>query len=63
MQHSWKMETLQSDIAKIKRLIKEENKAEIKKLSSIFLPEYNLKIVAKLDPWERNTWMNFVGYN
>lgn len=57
------METLQSDIAKIKRLIKEENKAEIKKLSSIFLPEYNLKIVAKLDPWERNTWMNFVGYN
>jgi hypothetical protein len=46
------METLKSDVAKIRRLLKEENKAEIKRL----------KIVAKLDPWERSSWMGIVGY-
>jgi len=56
------METLKSDLVKIRRLLKEENKAEIKRLSSLFLPEYNIKIVAKLDPWERSSWMSIVGY-
>ena len=57
------METLQSDVIKIRKLLKDKNKSKIKKLSEIFLPEYNLKIVAKLDPLERNSWMNIVGYN
>ena len=57
------METLQSDVIKIRKLLKDENRTEIKKLSEMFLPEYNLKIIAKLDPWERSSWMSIVGYN
>jgi len=56
------METLQYDVLKIRRLLKEENKYEVKRLSSLFLPDYNIKIVAKLDPWERSSWMSIIGY-
>lgn len=57
------METLRNDVIKVKRLLMDKNKAEIKRLSEIFIPEYNLKIIAKLDPWERSSWMSIVGYN
>lgn len=56
------METLNSDVLKIRRLLKEENKAEVKRLSNLFLPDYNIKIIEKLDPWERSSWMSIVGY-
>lgn len=56
------METLKSDVKRIKRLIKDENKEEIKKLSTIFLPEYNLKIYIELNGYERHIWLKFNGY-
>lgn len=57
------METLITDVKKVKLLLKAENESELKKMSTLFLPDYNAQILAKLDPFERNQWMRIHGYN
>jgi hypothetical protein len=56
------METFQADLKVIKRLIKLENKQEIKRLSKRFLPEYNARILDGLNLYEKDQWIKF-NYN
>ena len=57
------MENLKTDIRKVKHLLNNNNSAEIKKLSTLFLPNYNAQILAKLDPFEQAQWLKINGYN
>jgi len=57
------MENLKTDIRKVKHLLNNNNTAEIKKLSTLFLPTYNAQILAKLDPFEQAQWLKINGYN
>ncbi len=57
------MTTLESDIKKVKLLLKQENKKELLKISTLFLPEYNVKLLSHLDPIDRNKLMQLLNYN
>ncbi len=53
--------TLQKDIQKVKELLKEDSKIskkKIRKMSALYLPKYNIKILAGLNQWEKDKWMD-----
>lgn len=52
------MITLQSDVKKVKELLKENKNSEIIKMANIFIPEYNAKILSNLNQFERNQFLS-----
>jgi hypothetical protein len=56
------MNTINQDVTKIKSLLSQKNNAEVKKLSDLFIPEYNMKILSKLNPIERVEWLKINNY-
>lgn len=56
------MNTINQDVTKIKSLLSQKNNDEIKRLSQLFIPEYNMKILSKLNPFERIEWLKINNY-
>lgn len=56
------METITTDVRRIKNLLNSNNEKKVKRLSNTFLPEYNVQILSKLDPFEKTQWLKINGY-
>lgn len=57
------MITIQQDIKKVKKLLLDKKQKELRELSNLLTPEYNLRILEGLNPFERAEWMNVNRYS